>query len=265
MKISVIIPTYKPQAYIWECLKSLKAQTINKDWFEIILILNGCNEPYFSQIQSFINTHLLDFHIDLIQTNQGGVSNARNIGLDKAKGEYITFIDDDDYVSPDYLLELYKVRQKYGIAISDALSFEDGTTIYDENYSAHQTYLRHNRTKPTLCNSRKMLNGPCLKLIARDVIGSKRFDLRFKNGEDSLFMFAISDKIKTISYTSNSAIYYRRYRKDSAYFTQSISYKLRNAFRLSSAYTSLMLSHPQSYDVKFYFTRIFACIHSILK
>ena len=54
MKISVIIPTYKPKEYIWECLDSLKSQTFDKKEFEIILILNGCKEPYYSEIDKYI-------------------------------------------------------------------------------------------------------------------------------------------------------------------------------------------------------------------
>ena len=108
MKISVIIPTYKPQAYLWECLGSLCRQTFDKNAFEIILILNGCKEPYYAQIKEYISVNMSGCNVILLQTDTGGVSNARNIGLDIAKGEYITFIDDDDYVSSKYLECLYE-------------------------------------------------------------------------------------------------------------------------------------------------------------
>ncbi|MCF2604299.1 glycosyltransferase family 2 protein [Parabacteroides distasonis] len=54
MKIFVIIPTYKPQAYLWECLDSMVAQTFPKEEFEVILVLNGCTEPYKSDIERYI-------------------------------------------------------------------------------------------------------------------------------------------------------------------------------------------------------------------
>ena len=54
MKISVIVPTYKPQAYLWECLNSLCLQTLSKEDFEVILVLNGCCEPYKTQIQQYL-------------------------------------------------------------------------------------------------------------------------------------------------------------------------------------------------------------------
>ena len=50
MKISVIVPTYKPQAYLWKCLDSIYNQTFPKKDYELLLVLNGCNEPYHTQI-----------------------------------------------------------------------------------------------------------------------------------------------------------------------------------------------------------------------
>ena len=53
MKISVIIPSYKPQEYLWQCLDSLCSQTFPKEDFELILVLNGCKEPYYEQIKAY--------------------------------------------------------------------------------------------------------------------------------------------------------------------------------------------------------------------
>lgn len=94
MKITVIVPTYKPQSYLWECLDSIYNQTFSKSDYELILVLNGCNEPYNSQIKDWLSEHK-DLQVQFIQTDQGGVSNARNIAIDNARGEYVTFIDDD--------------------------------------------------------------------------------------------------------------------------------------------------------------------------
>ena len=58
--ISVIIPTYKPSEYLKECLHSLRRQTLSANCFEIIIILNGCNEPFFSEIKEYIETDYAD-------------------------------------------------------------------------------------------------------------------------------------------------------------------------------------------------------------
>ena len=79
--ISVIIPTYKPQAYLWECLDSMVAQTFPKEEFEVILVLNGCSEPWRSEIEDYIARKMQGMHIQFLHTEQGGVSNARNMRI----------------------------------------------------------------------------------------------------------------------------------------------------------------------------------------
>ena len=124
MKVSVIIPTYKPGDYLWECLKSLNSQDMPSKDFEVILILNGCNEPYVSSIGKWTDEHHFD-NLRMIQTDVPGVSNARNIGLRRASGEYICFVDDDDYVSESYLSGLYDVASPECIALAHPVAFNE--------------------------------------------------------------------------------------------------------------------------------------------
>ena len=95
MKISIIIPTYKPGPYLKDCLESINNQTMNKKCFEVIIVLNGVIKPYIECIYNL--TKMYDFNSVVITTETPGVSNARNIGLIRAQGEYVCFIDDDDY------------------------------------------------------------------------------------------------------------------------------------------------------------------------
>ena len=193
MDISVIIPTYKPKEYIKDCLTSLANQTLSKSYFEIIIILNGCNEPYYSFINKIINTLPEDINILFEQTDTPGVSNARNVGLDIAKGEFICFIDDDDYVSNTYLEQLLLHASKDVISLCKPLAFADGTTDYrpygiTKDYEKWAAY-----TQTSYIKARRFFNGPVYKLIHKSIIGNRRFNINFKNGEDSLFMFLISD------------------------------------------------------------------------
>ena len=107
-EISVIIPSHKPGNYITECLMSLAAQTISKDLFEVIVILNGCDEPWRSDLASLLEKLRSEYGMSarLLHSDIGNVSNARNMGLAQAQGNYICFIDDDDYVSEKYLERL---------------------------------------------------------------------------------------------------------------------------------------------------------------
>ena len=144
MEVSVIIPTYKPQDYLWDCLNSLKAQTMDKHKYEVIIVLNGCCEPYNSSIKHWIIEQSVSNFV-LLQTDSAGVSNARNIALDKARGKYITFIDDDDYVSQTYIEELYNKVAPDVIALCYPLSFLDGTKDYHPYYIT-QDYIKNHST-----------------------------------------------------------------------------------------------------------------------
>lgn len=256
MQISVIIPAYKPEVYIWECLESLYTQTLPKDRYEVIIVLNGCKDPFYTEISSWIETHK-DLLIKLIQTDVAGVSNARNIGIDTAEGEYIAFIDDDDFVSPDYLNELLVCAQINIVPLCYPLQFEDGGTDY-QPYRITETYERlHPMKKVTDFQARRYFSGPVYKLIHHSIIGTRRYDTRLKVGEDTLFMFLISDRIKGVSFTHRNAVYYRRIRKNSATTKNRNFYEhFKSNIIEMTLLTKYYLSNPFKYSFKLYFTRI---------
>ena len=89
MKISVIIPTYRPQSYIWKCLDSLRNQSFQSEHFEIVIILNGCNEPFSTDIKKYLDKYFANYNVSFFQLDQPGVSNARNFAIKQSIGEYI--------------------------------------------------------------------------------------------------------------------------------------------------------------------------------
>lgn len=267
MKISVIIPTYKPQDYLWQCLDSLYRQSFTKSDYEVILVLNGCCEPWNSDIQKFIAGHMQDSNVHLLHTDAAGVSNARNLALDCAIGEYITFIDDDDYVTTTYLEELYANAKPDTISLCYPYAFNDGMPAEQLAYSISSLYekLQH-CGKLHFTRARQFFSGPCMKLIPAHCIAGRRFDVRFSNGEDSLFMFLISDKFRWVNFSSEKAIYYRRYRIGSASVKDRTFYiSLRNSLNLIFCYCKIYFSSPFSYNLFFFITRLLAAIKSIFK
>ena len=264
MKISIIIPTYKPKEYIYDCLSSLVKQTLPYEDFEVLLVLNGCKEPYQNNIKKYVETEMRNMNIRLLQTDIAGVSNARNLALDVMRGDFVTFIDDDDYVSPCYLEELYKVAVPNVISLSYAIAFKDPsnlklpysiTTEYDEkSLLGIQPYYK----------VRKFFSGAWMKLIHRSIIGDRRFDIRFRNGEDSLFMFLISDKMSYVNFASKNAIYYRRYRVNSAMTVhRSLWMRVKTSFDMICSYSKIYFSDTVHYNFSFYLTRILGSIKSI--
>ncbi len=261
MKISVIIPTYKPAEYIWECLDSLEKQTFSKADYEVILVLNGCKEPYYSTINDYIARSEVQYNF--IQTDQGGVSNARNIGLDNAKGEYITFIDDDDIVSPKYLEGLCNICSKEIIALSLSYRFSENLSSC-WSYAITEVYNSlHNKVYP-FYKARRYFSGPCMKLFHRDIIGHRRFDKRYKIGEDSVFMFLISDRFRSVCTTSSDAVYYRRIRIGSTIMEKGDwKDKVINAMSQIVEYIKIYSKSIRKYNFMFCASRILATILSL--
>lgn len=262
MKISVIVPTYKPQAYLWECLDSIYNQTFPKSDYELVLVLNGCNEPYNTKILDWLSKHK-DLNVQFFQIDTGGVSNARNIALDNAKGEYVTFIDDDDLISTAYLKELYEKATPDTVSLCYPYAFNDGDIEKQLPYSITKAYdyICKHKCKNLSSMARKFFSGPCMKLIPMSFIHDRRYDVRFKNGEDSLFMFLISDKIDKVSFTSKDAIYYRRFRENSA-CTRSKTKReiIANKMNMIKAYISIYLRKPQKYSLLFFITRLLGAL-----
>lgn len=266
MKISLIIPTYKPQDYLWECLDSVKNQTFPKKDFELILVLNGCNEPYYTQIKAYIEANLNDLEVNFIQTDQGGVSNARNKALDCIKGEYVAFLDDDDYISPTYLSQLYLQSAPNVVSLCYPLAFQDGQSVtYPYSITKQYDCLAH-KGNVSFHKARKFFSGPVYKLIHRDIIGDRRFDPAFKNGEDSLFMFLVSDRMKEVRFTDKSAIYYRRIRLGSATtVNRDRKSVIMNLLRMMKEYSHIYFSGMERYSLSFYITRMLGALRSMMQ
>lgn len=109
MKFSVIVPIYNVEKYIEKCLESIKKQTF-KD-YEVILVNDGTTDDSLSIVKKYLN----DSRFKLFHKENGGLSSARNYGVDKANGEYIIFVDSDDYIEYNLLQQLYDTINKNDI------------------------------------------------------------------------------------------------------------------------------------------------------
>lgn len=248
--VSIIIPTYRPNYYFLECINSIINQNLNKTMFELIIVLNGDKEPYDNYIKSIIQN--IDFNIKYIHTSLSGVSNARNLGIEYAIGDYIYFLDDDDILSEKYFEKMLKLVSPNIIVASNVYSFYNSPTekIID--------YLSYKGIKSTIIQNRKYLSNACCKLIPKRIIGDKRFNPNFKNGEDALFMFSISDNIDKIVVEKDS-IYFRRLRNESASRKKiSLWHRFVRITRQQIEYTKIYIRKPLKYNFILYLTRLLA-------
>lgn len=175
--ISVIVPVYNAESTLQRCVDSILRQSYRS--FEIILIDDGSEDLSGRICDEYSKT---DDRFTVIHQNNQGVSAARNQGLDIAKGEFIAFVDSDDYVDSDYLRILFNGIISYEVDIC-------------------MTSLRINRgvDRVTPLNDRSEIisailgkdfgnnAGPFNKLFKRSIIGSLRFDKHVYLGEDTLF------------------------------------------------------------------------------
>lgn len=107
VKVSVIVPVYNTQEYLTDCLLSLVKQTLSN--IEIIVVNDGSTDGSLGIIQKFAKDY--PEKIVVLNKENGGQATARNLGIQHASGEYIGFIDSDDYVHPDMYKEMYEVAK----------------------------------------------------------------------------------------------------------------------------------------------------------
>ena len=111
--ISIVIPVYKVEKYLEKCIESIINQTYKN--LEIIIVDDGSPDNCPQMCDEFAKS---DKRIKVIHKENGGLSDARNAGIDIATGKYITFIDSDDYVSDDYVEYMYRLIKKHNTKIA---------------------------------------------------------------------------------------------------------------------------------------------------
>ena len=200
--ISVIVPVYKVEQYLDRCIESIVNQTYRD--LEIILVDDGSpdNCPAICDRWSKI-----DSRIKVIHKENGGVSSARNVGLDNADGEYIGFADSDDYLDPKMFELLLNALVSDGSDISVCSSFavaENGEIKTDA--SAENKVCSQEEAVKLI--SYKMNNSLWNKLFRRKVFDGCRFDEGHTFGEDHLILLQALKNTRKVSFINDSLYYY---------------------------------------------------------
>ncbi len=260
-KVSVVIPTYKPGVYLEDCLKSFATQILDRDLFEVVVVLNGCGKPYDSYINQLIDKYSDRLNARMIQTDTAGVSNARNLGMDASQAEYLTFIDDDDWATPDYLKLMLEQAENHSIVVANMIDFSEVDGSTQKKWMAKAYDKNKKRKKITLMSARSFFSSACGKLLPKAVVGNFCFNRNFRLGEDSLFMAAISKNIKKIKLADERAVYMRRVRaKSVGRSNPCFEDRLCNVIKQVAAYVSTYLKSPFKYNFMFFLSRIVAVI-----
>ena len=207
-QISVIVPIYKAEAYLRRCVDSILAQTFTD--FELILVDDGSPDGCPGICDDYREK---DARVRVIHKKNGGVSAARNDGIEAAEGEWITFVDADDEIFPNYLETLTKCSSSDMPICSfiRAKGEEYYYHIIDECVVDFTNCSDYNKSVLFKMCKYLLLYGPYNRLFRKSIIDKfdLKFDLNMSYGEDLCFVFTYLNYCENISYTPKALyIYY---------------------------------------------------------
>lgn len=193
IKLSIIIPVHNSEKHIEKCINSILNQTVSD--FELIIIDDGSTDQSYEIIKNLIKEKR---NIYLYHQSNKGVSATRNLGILKAKGEYITFVDSDDYINKNFVEFLIsKVNYNSWDCVISGLSYiykyKEKVTIHLED----KEWIPKNPQEWILFYKTKLLTSPVAKLYKKDII--IKYNIRF----DTELSFA-EDRDFNISYLSHT-------------------------------------------------------------
>ena len=200
-KITVIVPVYNVENYLRQCLDSIMGQTYQN--FECLLINDGSPDHSADICREYVSK---DSRFRYFEKENGGVSSARNLGIEYSKGEYITFIDSDDWVDSDYLEILYNalIDENADISVSTYKRFHMADNCW-YFHSFQRGYEKKIFTGSELIDNLQLLSSfdhsygsVCGKLVKSVRVETIRFNEETTLGEDMEFwykLYLISDKI----------------------------------------------------------------------
>ena len=212
--VSIIVPVYNVKSYVGECVESLCRQTYTN--LEILLVDDGSTDGSGEVCDEYAGR---DERIRVIHQANRGLSGARNMGLDDARGEYIAFVDSDDLVSTNYVETLYELLMKYEADIA-ACAYVKGTT--EQLTDIREKVLSLDNVKEICMPSVKLLKQwhgkykqqetvAWNKLYCREVWNGRK-KIRFpesRNHEDVLISHLVVQGAKTIVLTTEILYFYR--------------------------------------------------------
>lgn len=198
-KISIIVPVYNVEQYLPRCINSILNQSFAD--FELLLIDDGSKDKSGAICDEYADN---DDRIRVFHKENGGVSSARNIGLENARGEWLSFIDGDDEITEGY----FNIRQEH-----------EGVDVIIKPYSvvnADDRVTSHNYELSILTGKDKIFryyvqkrnNALWDKIIKRKTVGTKRFNTNVSIGEDFLFFLSVLPNVNSIAFDDTGSYRY---------------------------------------------------------
>ncbi len=203
IKVSIVIPVYNIERYLSKCIDSVINQTYKI--IEIILVDDGSDDNSGKICDDYAKK---DKRISVIHQKNSGVSTSRNNGINKASGDYVTFIDSDDVVHPDYVKKLVDNLKDNSLSICMIEKFQNEFSFSKDT---NDTTLLDKNNLIKLCEL-SLLNTPCCKLYNLEIIKKNKisFNTKLSLGEDLLFNLDYLKYIESVIVVNQKLYYYRR-------------------------------------------------------
>lgn len=202
-KVSVIVPVYNVEKYLRRCVDSILSQTFTD--FELILVNDGSKDDSGKICDEYVQK---DSRIVVIHKENGGVSSARNKGIDAAQGECITFVDSDDYISEDFIENIYSSNCDFSICSIQCV----GSSTKSLKFEMNEIITKEQIADWILNNSQEFsfIATPWAKIYKTDLI--KRIGIKFNEkmryGEDTDFVYRYLGNCNSIKLTNDAVYYY---------------------------------------------------------
>lgn len=201
MDLSIIVPVYNVEQYLKQCLDILTNQEKNKYDYEIVCVNDGSTDNSLELLKYYEKEYRAILKV--INIANGGVSNARNIGIKNSTGEYITFVDADDWTDLNFVNFLMKESEK------DVFAIFDSCYVFKNIFCEHKEFI-----KDTVFNAE---NSVCGKTFKRKLLVKYNitFPIDITMGEDLAFTFSYICCIENYKHVEKTIYYYRQNRNGS--------------------------------------------------
>jgi glycosyltransferase involved in cell wall biosynthesis len=219
--VTVIVGAYEAMPYLVRCLESVESQTIGADRVEIVAVDDGSTDGTGEYLEEFAARSAVPTTV-VRQANSGGPSGPRNVGLGRARGRYVFFLDADDYLGDEALERMVAMADRAG---TDVVLGK----VVGVNRGAPQSMWNATKDRVDVYNSKVIYTLSAQKLFRRELLErlALRFDEDLRTGEDALFTLEAYLRGAGISVISDYICYYLVGRDDGKHVTKSGTYEWR--------------------------------------
>ena len=199
----MIVPIYNVEKYLDECIQHIINQTYRE--LDIILVNDGSTDNSYDIIKKYLS---IDKRIRYVEKENGGLSSARNAGLDIAIGDYVAFVDSDDYPETTMYEKLMSLVIKFSVDVAICSYYRNPMEL-DKRILVKEEKLEKDEVFYEIAINRKTEAHAWSKIYKRELFDDVRYPVG-KLYEDIFTTYKIINKVQYVAYTNERLYYYRR-------------------------------------------------------